>query len=78
MHNENNCWARSWEYLRHHAVIRKSFAAALEARTRGDSEAASAAWQRIVEYVSANEALIHPVLDVFFFVRTARRLVQVG
>jgi len=70
VHSENNCWARSWEYLRHHAAICKSFAAALEARARGDKEAASAAWQRTVEYVSVNEALIHPVLDVFFFVRT--------
>lgn len=63
------CWAKSWEYLRHHAELCTTLAEALRARARGDKSAASAAWERTMEYALANEKHIHPVLDVFQYVR---------
>jgi len=68
-HSESECWEKSWDYLRHHAAICETLAPALEARARGDKPAARAAWEETKQYALANEAIIHPALDVYFFVR---------
>ncbi len=70
IHSDNECWAKSWDYLRHHAVICKTLAEALEARAKDDRPTMLSAWEQTKQYVLANEPIIHPVLDVFFFVRT--------
>jgi len=66
----NDCWAKSWEYLRHHAEVCRMFAQALEARARDDKEAAIDEWQGVKEYVTENEMILHPVLDVYLFQST--------
>lgn len=65
---ENVCWAKSWSYLAYHAQMCRMFAAALEARARGNQSVAADRWEELRNYVWREEMQIHPVLDVFEFV----------
>lgn len=67
---ENECWARSWFYLRHSTEICRLLAEAYGARAHGDKAAAHEAWERTKLYVHEHEMELHPVLDVLFFVLT--------
>jgi hypothetical protein len=67
---ENECWAKSWFYLKHSTEICRLLAEAYGARARGDKASAHEAWERTKQYVQAKEMELHPVLDVLFFVNT--------
>ncbi len=71
---EDDCHARSWEILSHHAEIAKGLAAALAARAEGELEEARERWEAVKRRVQENEDDLQPVLDVFEFVRTLGRL----
>lgn len=76
---EKNCslsepsWARSWQYLRHHAEITSALAQSLAAKASGDAEQAQALWAKTLELVWRKEPEIHPVLDCWLFANTLRR-----
>ncbi len=62
------CWAKSWEYMRHHAAVSIPLARACEARARGDRASAAEEWGQCKRYVQEDEMALHQVLDVQFFV----------
>ena len=64
------CWAKSWFYLKHSAHICKLLASACEAGARDDKDAAKERWEATKRYVQEHEIILHPVLDVFFFINT--------
>ncbi len=70
---ENECWAKSWFYLKHSTEICRLLAKAYGARAKGDKTAAHEAWERTKQYVYEKEMELHPVLDVLFFVVTQDR-----
>jgi len=69
-HISNECWAKSWFYLKHHASICLLLSTAAQAVARDDKEAAAGAWAATKDYVLTNEMQLHPALDCQFFVST--------
>jgi len=61
--------AQSWEYLDHHADICTGLAEALEERARGNEGEASRRWAKVKELAQKREEKLHPVFDVYEFVR---------
>lgn len=64
----NACWAKSWEYLMHHAIITDKLAQALKAKASGDDDAARKLWEETKAYASEQRPLLHPAFDIFNFV----------
>lgn len=69
--NENNCWEKSWLYLKHHAEIYDLYAGALEAYARGDNEIASGRWEEVKQMINEREEVLHPVFDLRAFTLVA-------
>lgn len=66
----NPCWAKSWYYLKHSAAICKLLASACEAVATDNKEVAAERWEATKKYVQEHEIVLHPVLDVYFFINT--------
>lgn len=66
--SENACWAKSWFYLKHSALICKMLAAACEAAARDYKQTAGEKWEITKCYVQEHEMILHPVLDVPWFI----------
>ena len=64
----NECWKRSWFYMKKHAEIFIPMAAALEAKAVGDRALCNARWEAIKTLVCKMEPDVHSVLDVWLFV----------
>lgn len=69
----DKCQATSWRYLKHHADIYGALAAALEARARGDRDEAHRRWETVKDLAWEREDVLHPVFDVWLFVKTVGR-----
>ncbi|HEU5103954.1 MAG TPA: DUF4838 domain-containing protein [Roseiflexaceae bacterium] len=63
------CWARSWQYLRHHAEIATALASALRERALGHHAVAQSEWNVLKASLWNKEAELHPVLDTYLFIR---------
>jgi hypothetical protein len=60
---------QSWTYLKEHAGICATLGPALAAIRRGEEARARDSWQSVRSLVLNREETLHPVLDVFTFVR---------
>lgn len=67
--------ARSWDLLAEHAEIQTTLAAALEARARGEDDAARERWAALTDRLAERTELT-PVLDVYLFESTFRELFE--
>lgn len=67
------CRSASWGYLLHHADLSAALAPALEARARGEKKRAADLWEKLKKDLWTREEALHPVLDIWLFVRTAER-----
>ncbi len=68
--SDDTCHAASWRYLKEHAYIYQELAQALEMVARDNLDAALEKWELIKKRVQEREDLLHPVLDVWLFIRT--------
>ena len=66
----DRCRARSWSYLKHHASLCLALAPMLELSARGERDAARDAARHLIDTARRLESRIHPVFDVFVFLRT--------
>jgi hypothetical protein len=73
LRQENQCRALSWAYLDHHADIAEAFARMLEARARGEHAETKRLWEEIKKMVWEKEKILHPVFDVWNFIKTVER-----
>jgi len=64
---DNQCWAKSWSYLKLHAGMAKLLAGAFESRARGKDDA-KAGWERVKEYLSEKHDEVSPVFDTYLFI----------
>jgi hypothetical protein len=70
---DDACWAQSWEFLAHHAIIARSLAEAFRARAEGDVETATHTWEQAADYVRRHELELQPALDAYEFIATLGR-----
>ena len=67
----NQCWSKSWEYLRHHARFYELFSRACEAAAKDDRTTAARMWEEAKAYIVQNHSALHPVFDVWMFLPVA-------
>jgi hypothetical protein len=68
------CRRESWRILEIHGELCLRLAAALRERAIGDEAGALSRWRALADWLWAQEADLHPVLDTWMFVRTVGRL----
>lgn len=68
--NSNECRAKSWLYLSHHADLCLPLAAAYRERALGNAGPAREHWEKVTQIVRERENILHPVLDVYQFIST--------
>lgn len=66
--HENECIAKSWQYLKYHAVISTHMAAVFEARACDDKSKSLELWEKLKRIVWEYEDVIQPVFDLLVFI----------
>ncbi|HOJ11959.1 MAG TPA: DUF4838 domain-containing protein [Clostridiales bacterium] len=69
---ENNCIAKSWEYLEFHAGLVTRLADAFKARAEGNETVAAKLWEETSDYAQCNEDAVQPVFDLCTFVQSTK------